>query len=146
MLLLLLLFILVLVILKNVLSTNTERYPLQCSGFPATFSNVVCFCSSSPPVGQGLLNHEVSRSHTTTHHSRTPLDEWSARRRDLHLTTHNTRNRQTSMPPVGFEPTISAGEWPQTYTLDRAATGTGKFPKFRLAYFCVECLTEWLIN
>jgi len=26
---------------------------------------------------------------------------------------------------VGFEPTISAGERPQTYTLDRAATGTG---------------------
>ena len=29
------------------------------------------------------------------------------------------------MPPVGFEPTISAGEQPQTYALDRAATGTG---------------------
>ena len=29
------------------------------------------------------------------------------------------------MPPVGFEPTISAGERPQTYALDRAATGTG---------------------
>ena len=29
------------------------------------------------------------------------------------------------MPPVGFEPTISAGERPQTYALDCAATGTG---------------------
>jgi len=29
------------------------------------------------------------------------------------------------MPPVGFESTISAGEWPQTYALDRAAIGTG---------------------
>ena len=29
------------------------------------------------------------------------------------------------MPPVGFEPTISAGERPQTYALDRAATWTG---------------------
>ena len=29
------------------------------------------------------------------------------------------------MPPVGFEPTVSAGERPQTYVLDRAATGTG---------------------
>ena len=29
------------------------------------------------------------------------------------------------MPPVGFEPTISAGERPQNYALDRAATGTG---------------------
>jgi len=27
---------------------------------------------------------------------------------------------------VGFEPTISAGERPKTYALDRAATGTGK--------------------
>jgi len=29
------------------------------------------------------------------------------------------------MPPVGLKSTISAGEWPQTYALDRAATGTG---------------------
>ena len=29
------------------------------------------------------------------------------------------------MPPVGFEPMISAGERAQTYALDRAATGTG---------------------
>ena len=29
------------------------------------------------------------------------------------------------MPLVGFEPTISAGERPKTYALDRAATGTG---------------------
>ena len=57
----------------------------------------------------------------------TPLDEWSARRRDLYMTTHNTHNRQTSMPLVGFEPTISAGERPQTYALDRADTGTGTY-------------------
>ena len=57
---------------------------------------------------------------------RIPLGEWSARRRDLYLTTHNTHNRQTSMPPVGFEPTISAGERPKTYALDRAATRIGK--------------------
>ena len=68
-----------------------------------------------------FLDHTQRR--TTV--GRTPLDEWSARRRDLYLTTHNTHKRQTSMPPVGFEPTISAGERPQTYTLDRAATGTG---------------------
>jgi len=29
------------------------------------------------------------------------------------------------MPPVGFEPMISAGERSQTYALDRVATGTG---------------------
>ena len=48
------------------------------------------------------------------------------RRRDLYLTTHNTQNRQTSMPRVGFEHTISAGERPKTYALDCAATGIGK--------------------
>ena len=37
---------------------------------------------------------------------------------------HNTHNRQTSMPPVGFAPTISAGERPQTDALDCAATAT----------------------
>jgi hypothetical protein len=30
------------------------------------------------------------------------------------------------MPPVEFEPTISAGERPRTYALDRAATGTDR--------------------
>ena len=40
------------------------------------------------------------------------------------------------MPPVGFEPTISAGERAQTYALDRAATGTGtietdRIPKYK---------------
>jgi hypothetical protein len=29
------------------------------------------------------------------------------------------------MPRLGFEPTIAAGERPQNYSLDRAATGTG---------------------
>ena len=59
---------------------------------------------------------------------RTHLDEWSARRTDLYLTTHNTHNRQTSMlppPPVGFEPAASADERPQTYSLARAVTGIG---------------------
>jgi len=30
------------------------------------------------------------------------------------------------MPPVGFEPVISAGELPQTYALDRTPPGTGR--------------------
>ena len=85
------------------------------------------FCSAATqrgpwhPHSWSFLDHTQRR--TTV--GRTPLDEWSARRRDLYLTTHNTRNRQISMPPVGLEPTISAGERPQTYALDRAATGTG---------------------
>jgi len=37
---------------------------------------------------------------------RSRLDKWSARRRDLYLTTHNTHSRQTSVPPMGFQPII----------------------------------------
>jgi hypothetical protein len=56
---------------------------------------------------------------------RSPADEGSGRRRDLYLTTHKTKNRQTSMPPVGFEPAIPASQGPQNHALDRAATGIG---------------------
>ena len=69
-----------------------------------------------------FLDHTQRR----TTFGRTTLDEWSARRRDLYLTTHDTHNRQISMPPVGFEPTIPEDERPQTYALDRADTGTGQ--------------------
>ena len=62
--------------------------------------------------------------HTTL--GRIPLDGRSARRRDLCMTTHNTFKRQTSMPPVGFEPTIPASEQPKTQSLDSAATGIGR--------------------
>jgi len=58
-----------------------------------------------------FLDHTQRR--TTV--GRTPLEEWSARRRDLCLTTHNTHNTEIPMPPVGFEPTISAGYRPQTH-------------------------------
>jgi len=52
-------------------------------------------------VGQGLLNVEVSRSHSFRRSTigRTSLDEWSVPRRDFYLTTHNTHKRQTSIPP-----------------------------------------------
>ena len=55
-----------------------------------------------------------------------PLDEGSALRRDLYVSTNNTHKKQTSMPPAVFEPTISASERPRTYPLDPAAPGIGK--------------------
>jgi len=66
-----------------------------------------------PLVGQGLII-ETSRSQTQHTHtlSRTPLNEWSAWRRDLYPTTHNTHNRQTFMLSAGSQPTIQAGERP----------------------------------
>jgi hypothetical protein len=68
--------------------------------------------------------HSILKKQLKSLVSRNPLDEWLAHHRDLYLTPHNTHNRQTFMPSVGFEPMISAGEQPQTYALDRAATGT----------------------
>jgi hypothetical protein len=53
-----------------------------------------------------------------------PLDEGSARRRDLSLTTH-IHKRKTSISPVVFEPAIPAIERPKTYALNRAATRIG---------------------
>jgi hypothetical protein len=73
-----------------------------------------------------FLDHTQRR--TTV--GRTPLDEWSDRRRDLYLTTLTID--KYPMPPVRFEPTISAGERLQTYTLDRTAPGTGN--KYELEY------------
>jgi hypothetical protein len=38
-------------------------------------------------------------------------------------TLQHTHKRQTSMPPVGFEPAIPTSARPQSYVLDRANTG-----------------------
>jgi hypothetical protein len=50
-----------------------------------------------PPQCRGFT---FTLRHTTL--GRTPLDEWSARRRDFYLTRHNTQKRQTSMQPGGI--------------------------------------------
>ena len=99
--------------------------------------NMALYCVRSPHVHGYVCfwrdSHQWARASSFTRFldhtqrrttvGKTPLDEWSARRRDLYLTTHNIHNRQTSMSPAGFEPTTSTGERPQTYALDRAATG-----------------------
>jgi hypothetical protein len=68
---------------------------------------------------------EVSRSHTIRHththtRGRTPLNEWSARRRGRYL-----HNRRKSMPSARFETATPANKRLQTYCLDRTATGIG---------------------
>ena len=54
---------------------------------------------------------EASRSHLDTTIGRTPLDEWSARRRELCLKNHNSHNTL----PAGFEPEIPEIDRPQTH-------------------------------
>ena len=86
----------------------------------------VCFWRDSPQwTMASSFTRFVDHTQRRTKVGRTPLDDWSARRRDPYLTTNNHHNIQTSIPPMGFEPTFSAGERPQTYALDRAVTGTG---------------------
>jgi len=68
---------------------------------------------------EGLLCIEASRSHSVIHTTlgSTPLDEWSARRRDLYLTKHNIHKRQTFMNTAGFESTIPESERLHTHAL-----------------------------
>ena len=63
-------------------------------------------------VSQDLLITEASWSHSDRHITigRTPLEEWSARRRGFYLTIHDTHKRKTLMPLVGFEPVIPASK------------------------------------
>ena len=116
----------------------------------------------SPLVGflASSLARFLDHTHRRATFGRTPLNEWWIRRRDLYLTTHNTHNRQISLPWVGFEPTISAGERPKTYALDRAATGTGIvfislinqmlleacFTKLSVSHPVQRWVLEWFVN
>jgi len=88
-----------------------------------TFSSKVSYFSC------GTATHRCSWpphswSHTTTHHSREDSSGGVISSSQRPLPENIQHSQQTSMLPVGFEPTISAGELPQTYILDRAATGT----------------------
>jgi hypothetical protein len=70
---------------------------------PPPPQNATAPSGPGPPHSRGF---KITLRHTTL--GRTPLDEGSARSRPLYLSTHNTHNRQTSMPPAGFEPAIPA--------------------------------------
>jgi hypothetical protein len=87
----------------------------------------ILFLSQQPPVGQGLLIHEASRSHTTTHHSRQGFSGRVISSSQIPLTDNTQHSQQTSISPAEYEPTISEGERPQNYALDRTATGTVGF-------------------
>jgi hypothetical protein len=55
------------------------------------------FCGALPLFGDMSSPYRSLRSHSPGHTTlgRTPLDEWSARRTDLKLTTHDTQNRHS---------------------------------------------------
>jgi len=78
---------------------------------------------SEAVVGCHFVFLDRTQLHTTV--GRTPLDEWVARRRDLYLTTHNTHNRQASVPPGGIRTHNLSRRAAADIRLDRAAIGTG---------------------
>jgi len=73
---------------------------------------VTLFNPSNPPPTQTAQPALVAKAsslsiihdHSQTRHTlgRSPLDEWSARRRDLHQTKHNTRPKETNIHVPGM--------------------------------------------
>jgi hypothetical protein len=74
-----------------------------------------------PMVGHCLLIGEASLSNSDTKFGRTLLDGWSARRRNLYLTTHSTLKGHISTPAAGFETAIPASERPQTSVIGQCS-------------------------
>jgi hypothetical protein len=66
-----------------------------------------------PNTGYDLPLHEVSRSHTTTHHTRQGFSGRVIKpSRRLYLTAHRTMNRQKSMLLPGFETRLLTSDRP----------------------------------
>jgi len=93
-------------------NTAVAYFKIPVRHMPAEIHKYYSHGSTAPigPQPPHYRDFTITTRHTLL--GRTPLYEWSARRTDLHLPTHNTHNRQISMPPAGFEPTIPANERP----------------------------------
>ena len=83
------------------LHENRDKKNRMCVLCVRTFFSVV-LRPTRATASSFLRFLDYTQRRTTV--GRTPLDESSARHRDL--TTHNIHNRQISMPPAGFEPKI----------------------------------------
>ena len=71
--------------------------------YPVTLLQIFFIPVATAPSGSGpphYLGFTITLRHTTL--VRTSLDEWSARRRDLYMTTHNAYKRETLTPPGGI--------------------------------------------
>jgi len=81
------------------------------------FFFVFFFMSRQAPVG-----FMFTLRHTTP--GRTPLDEWSVRRRPLPVNTQHSQETDVHAL-TGFELSIPVSEQPETHAFDRAASGIG---------------------
>jgi hypothetical protein len=119
--------------------TTIVMYYMYLFVFLALQPIVVVFSTARQWALASSFSRSLDHTQRRATFGRTPLDEWSIRRRDLYLAKHNTHNRQTPMPSVGFESTISAGERPKTYALDSTATGTDNSIHI-ISYKLVGCI------
>jgi len=91
--------------LKTFCVNMTKIQHIVPFGSQVRTSKIEHFHGWTPLVRLNFLTVGVPRSHSDTPHSsgRTPLDKWSARRRDLYL--HNTQHSQETHihAHVGFE-------------------------------------------
>jgi hypothetical protein len=103
----------------------TARSLLLFVCFPGVTTNYGCIFTARQRALASSCSKFLDHTQRRATVGRAPLDEWSVRRRDLYLITQHSQ--QTNIhAPGGFEPTISAGERPKTYALDRVAIGTGR--------------------
>ena len=100
-----------------------------------------CFGPTQAMVSSLMNFLEHTKRRTTF--SRTSLEKWSARRRDLYPTTHNNQTRRISMLPTGFETTVSTEGCSQNYALGRAATGIGLWKLMCLRFLIIF---PWLFS
>ena len=100
-----------------------KHFPLpQFNAFPYCYF-VHGMTAPSEPGPVHCRDFTISLRHTTF--GRIPLEEWSAARIELYLTTQSTHNGHPCQPPshpAGFEKATPACEKLQSYALDRAAT------------------------
>jgi len=119
------------------------RRPVQslsvCTRVHFTFLPTCYFPHGETVPGGSVPLHYRSFTFTFRHTTlgRTPLDEWSARCRDVYLSAHNTHNRRTSMAPADFELSIPASERQRAHTLDPAATAIGWYLLYRSRFVVV---------
>jgi hypothetical protein len=97
----------------------SKPYACSCSFFWCIYlwSSFIFPHRATAPSGPWpslYRNCTISLRHTTL--GRTPLVGRPAPRRSLYLTTHNTHNRKTSMPPARFKPTVSVSERPYVWS------------------------------
>jgi hypothetical protein len=86
------------------------------AGGPYFFHGTTAHHGPGPPLCRVLK----ITTHTTL--DRAPLDERSARRRDLYLTTNNSQKRRTSKPAEGIR-TCNTSKWAAVDVSVRATTG-----------------------